>query len=139
MISIIQGIPNHIYFNLIDLVDIDLVKLFLLNKNIDNINVIPKKTIVSTIVFIEYLLYLLLTALKNDRVMTKIILQIYAKELKIHSNHFGMKKNLCTGKTNKPFDGFRKGTDIVKDITQVLKQSDEDYVSVQELMASVFM
>ena len=105
----------------------------------NNINVIPKKTIVSTIVFIEYLLYLLLTALKNDRVMTKIILQIYAKELKIHSNHFGMKKNLCTGKTDKPFYGFRKGTDIVIDITQALKQSDEDYVSVQELMASVFM
>ena len=125
LLSFFNNIPNHIYFNLIDLVDIEIIKLLLINNlELNNLIYVPKKLVVSSIVFLEYILYLLLSLINNDKVVTKILLQLHilkTNELK----DFSLRSS---------FNIYRKNEDIIKEINTIISTSDSDYINLISLI-----
>lgn len=79
---------------------------------------------VSSIVFLEYILYLLLSLINNDKVVTKILLQLHilkTNELK----DFSLRSS---------FNIYRKNEDIIKEINTIISTSDSDYINLISLI-----
>jgi hypothetical protein len=80
--------------------------------------------VVSSIVFLEYILYLLLSLINNDKVVTKILLQLHilkTNELK----DFSLRSS---------FNIYRKNEDIIKEINTIISTSDSDYINLISLI-----